>query len=332
MSSTNTTIPTGHVDVRVSPYGYIPTEWICILFIALFAVSSFIHLAQAVHTRLWWLLGTTVLAGITEIIGWSGRLWSSISPRALDPFLMQITTTILAPTPLIAANFVILGQIVKRLGQQYSRLTAMWYTILFCSCDLVALVVQALGGAKASSDLENNRDPEPGGHIMLGGIVFQLVAVCIYLLLATEFLVRYHYDKPIRPRVDSGSSPAKKSFALDRGVKFMILGLALDGVFILIRSIYRAIELSDGWTGRIISTQVYFNVLDGAMIVLAMFTLNVFHPGFLFGKAHTWTSLSKAPRDSEESGSASQHQRQLSELELKAGGGSNAGPERGRAL
>ncbi len=39
----------------------------------------------------------------------------------------------------------------------------------------------------------------------------------------------------------------------------MIVGLALDGIFILIRSIYRTIELSDGWTGRIISTQVYFS-------------------------------------------------------------------------
>ena len=38
----------------------------------------------------------------------------------------RIATTIIAPTPLIAANFVILGQIIKRLGQQYSRLSAMW--------------------------------------------------------------------------------------------------------------------------------------------------------------------------------------------------------------
>ena len=29
-------------------------------------------------------------------------------------------------------------------------------------------------------------------------------------------------------------------------------------------------------------------VFDGTMIVLAMVTLNVFHPGFLLGKAETW--------------------------------------------
>lgn len=88
---------------------------------------------------------------MAEIIGWSGRLWSSHSPLALNPYLMQcvpllslsfyalwaswmmtngcvlwvlcrITTTIIAPTPLVAANFVILGKIIAMLGTQYSRL------------------------------------------------------------------------------------------------------------------------------------------------------------------------------------------------------------------
>jgi hypothetical protein len=70
-------------------------------------------------------------------------------------------------------------------------------------------------------------------------------------------------------------------------------------VFDLSRSIYRVIELSDGWTGRIIQTQVYFSefiystydaphrsdscsdVLDATMLVLAMFCLNLLHPGVL---------------------------------------------------
>ncbi|KAI0710518.1 RTA1-domain-containing protein [Earliella scabrosa] len=290
MSSVNATIPTGSqivppVRPRVSPYGYIPTEWICILFVVLFALSCLIHIGQAIYTCLWWLIGTAALAGVFEIVGWSGRLWSSTEPRAITPFLMQITTTILAPTPLIAANFIILGQIITRLGQQYSRLSAKWYTIIFLTCDIVALVVQAVGGARASIALQKNNDPEPGGHIMLGGIVFQLVAVCIYLCLAVEFLLRYHRDRPVR-RV----SYATKSSVLTRGIKLMILALALDGLFILIRSIYRTIELIDGWTGPIISNEVYFNVLDAAMIVLAMFTLNFLHPGFLLGKGQTWTA------------------------------------------
>ncbi len=61
----------------------------------------------------------------------------------------------------------------------------------------------------------------------------------------------------------------------------MLLGAGITSLWVLIRSIYRTIEFANGWTGRIITTQAYFNVFDGAPIVLAMFTLNAFHPGWL---------------------------------------------------
>lgn len=65
-------------------------------------------------------------------------------------------------------------------------------------------------------------------------------------------------------------------------------------------SVYRVAELGDGWTGKILRTQVYFSkytvvcttwlllsgvnfvgLFDGGMIVVAIFALNIFHPGFL---------------------------------------------------
>lgn len=49
----------------------------------------------------------------------------------------------------------------------------------------------------------------------------------------------------------------------------------------MLRSIYRTIELADGWNGRIISTEWYFNTFDATPIFLAMVALNLFHPGRL---------------------------------------------------
>lgn len=45
----------------------------------------------------------------------------------------RIVATIIAPTPLVAANFVILGLVINRLGSCYSRISPKWYTIVFCS-------------------------------------------------------------------------------------------------------------------------------------------------------------------------------------------------------
>ncbi|KLO17012.1 RTA1 like protein [Schizopora paradoxa] len=260
-------------------YGYVPTQWICALFVALFSISTIGHVTEALYFRLWWLLPTVCLAGVGEIIGWIGRLLSSHSPGDLNPYLIQICCTIIAPTPLVAANFVILGRLIHHIGPHYSRLSPGWYTAVFCSADIVALVVQAVGGASASEAVENDKNPAKGGNIMLGGIVVQLVAITIYVTLATEVLVRFYTKRPLRQPNHSEEGDERPS--LDRKVQLMIFGLSFSTICIFIRSVYRTIELSDGWSGRIIHTQKYFNILDGAMIVLAMYTLNFLHPGIL---------------------------------------------------
>ncbi|KAJ3482333.1 hypothetical protein NLI96_g7048 [Meripilus lineatus] len=262
----------------INPYHYVPTLWICALFVALFGLSTLIHFGQAFRFRMWWLIPTACIAGITEVIGWSGRLWSSKNPTNITPFMIQITTTIIAPTPLIAANFIILGKLISRLGPKYSRISGVWYLVIFTSCDIIALIIQALGGAKASVAVDNDEDPSTGGNIMLAGIAFQLAAISLYIILASEFVFRFAYNKPVRKKPKPGSNG---THYCDTRTKLMIFGLGFSAIALFIRSVYRTIELADGWGGRIITTQVYFNVLDGGMIVLAMYTLNISHPGFL---------------------------------------------------
>ena len=102
-------------DFRTSLYHYVPSESIAITFIVLFGlstgknvficticVSSFcmlnptlsrpflvVHLGYATFYRMWWLFPTIGLCGVLEIVGWSGRLWSSFSPLLGSPFKIQ---------------------------------------------------------------------------------------------------------------------------------------------------------------------------------------------------------------------------------------------------
>ncbi|KAJ2915435.1 hypothetical protein MD484_g4983, partial [Candolleomyces efflorescens] len=182
------------------------------------AIYAVWHTGLAIYRKMWWIFPTVVLCGALESLGWSARNWSHSEPNNLAPFQIQIIATIIAPTPLLAATFVIFGEIIRRIGQTYSRLSPRTYTVLFCTFDVISLVVQGLGGGLAATadPLTNGRDPELGARVMLAGIAFQL-------------------------------------------------------------------ELADGWNGRIIRTELYFNVLDGAMVVLAIYTLNIVHPScFVF--------------------------------------------------
>ncbi|KAJ6483626.1 RTA1-domain-containing protein [Mycena vitilis] len=257
-------------------YGYNPSEAIGILFVVLFGVSTLMHAAQATYCRMWWLLPTACLCGVGELLGWSGRLWSSFNPALDDPYMMQITATIISPTPLIAVNFILLSRLVQRLGVCYSWVSARWYTIIFLSCDIVALVIQGAGGGIAAS-ADDRAGTQLGANIMLAGIAFQFAAIVMYILCAGEFLRRYTRDLPVRGQrpLGSGKTP------LASGNRLMIYALAFSTLVLFIRSIYRLIELSGGWNGRVIQTQIYFNVLDGGMVVLAIYTMNIAHPGLL---------------------------------------------------
>jgi hypothetical protein len=111
------------------------------------------------------------------------------------------------------------------------------------------------------------------------------VAITAYIGLAAEFFTRFfsrkaiHHEasKPIRDMETSSyitlmdsngtSAPFQSKnrmvigMEMDTRMKFMIFGLFFSTLVIYVRSIYRTVELSDGWSGRIIQTQVYFSEL-----------------------------------------------------------------------
>ncbi|KAJ6556273.1 RTA1 like protein-domain-containing protein [Mycena capillaripes] len=282
-----------------SPYHYIPTRWICITFLSLFGISTLLHVGQALIYRAWYTLPTAALCGVLEIVGWLARLSSSLDPGSLLPYEIQMTATIIAPTPLLAVNFLTPGKIIQRLGPQYSRLTPKIYSAVFLACDLIALGVQAAGGALASiavgkkKDPNNVRDQVQGGHIMLGGIIFQLTAIIVYVCLAAEFILRYTQDKPIN-RVAAAAS-AHHGARTPR-LTLLISALAANTACLVVRAVYRTVELIDGFSGPIISTQWYFNVFDGAMIVVALVLINVAHPEMLL-QEDAKTMYGKMERD-----------------------------------
>ncbi|KAJ7065720.1 RTA1 like protein-domain-containing protein [Mycena amicta] len=255
-----------------SQYGYEPSEAIAILFVTLFGISTALHFGQAAYFRTWWLLPTAALCGVGELIGWGGRLWSAISPEADTPFMMQISATIISPTPLLAASFIIFSRIVQQLGVSYSLLPVRLYAWIFVSCDVVALVIQGLGGGLASA-ADTLEGANRGANIMLGGIGFQFAVIVVFSILVSDFLIRYLRDAPWR------NTSTLTRGTLTTRTKIVLSALCFSNVVLFIRSVYRIIELAGGWNGRIIHTQVYFDVLDGGMIVLAIFTWNLVHPG-----------------------------------------------------
>ena len=68
---------------------------------------------------------------------------------------------------------------------------------------------------------------------IVGGIIFQFVAVVVYMLLTIEFLIRFALKKPFSGREDTlnGTRPT----VLDSKTKQMIFGVGLSSLAMFIR-------------------------------------------------------------------------------------------------
>jgi len=98
----------------------------------------------------------------------------------------------------------------------------------------VSLTIQGVGGTLASIAAANNKDPEKGGRIMLGGIVFQLFAITVYMALAIEFVCRFWRNKPFDGRDDI---PTSGRPTMDRGTRVVLIGATLSSLLIYVRCV-----------------------------------------------------------------------------------------------
>ncbi|ORX36221.1 RTA-like protein [Kockovaella imperatae] len=309
-----------------SNYGYTPSVAWCSVFIALFSLSGLLHIYQAWRAKYWVIFPTLVIGAAVEVLGWSGRLWSSQNVLLLTPFLMQISTLILAPCFFSAWDYVLLGSAIAKLGPQYSLLRPRWYFIVFITADLISIVLQAVGGGQASSSAAEGAPTQSATDIMVAGIIFQLISMVVFVSLGLDFILRATQKRPYAfqarriaaeqsrvGNIEAGtgntleSSTSMSRSASDQILQekparanelngtvrqwWILLGAALiSSAMIICRGVYRSIELKQGWEGYLITHEIYQSLLDGIPMLIAVGVFNVIHPSYLLPKKRSWKS------------------------------------------
>jgi len=76
-------------------------------------------------------------------------------------------------------------------GRQHSRVAPQLYTYIFIGCDVFALALQGAGGGLAAT-ARTHAGSLTGAHVMVAGLVWQVVSMSLFLALWADFAFRVH--------------------------------------------------------------------------------------------------------------------------------------------
>ncbi|KAG8420477.1 hypothetical protein J3459_011054 [Metarhizium acridum] len=217
------------------------------------------------------------------VLGYLGRVLSWHNPWDENGFMIQICCLTIGPAFMAAGCYLCLRRIVSAFGPENSRLPPEYYTRIFIPCDVVSLVLQAVGGAMAATAAHNHDSADLGSDIMIAGLAFQVATMLGFITAASDFAVgtyrRYRAQgasalcRGRRARADAAHAAVQ---ALPRRAVRLPRCSSCGGAPFVVA------ELSEGWTGPVMADQGMFVGFEGVLNCRrAVLALNLFHPWHL---------------------------------------------------
>jgi len=122
-------------------------------------------------------------------------------------------------------------------------------------------------------------NPSAGNSVMMVGLVTQVVTLVIFAIMSADVYFRI---RNFRGELENATIELRNT----RRFPGLITAIIIAYIAIVIRCIYRIIEMAGGWRNPVMQNQTSFILLDSVMCVIAALVLNAFHPGFLFKQSY----------------------------------------------
>lgn len=269
-------------------YGYQPSLATGIILSILFGLISLVQSARLLQLRAWWMLFFVVGAGL-ECLGWIARSIAHQCVYSNTINTLQTCALIMGPAWTQAGVYISLWVLILKVGKETCPLKPQVYLWTSVNVDTVCLGLQAAGGGIAASAAHAYADPATGTWIMVAGIISQLACGIVFLALSSLVFWR-----------------GKTKITQNRSMTLVCFAISLSTCMMILRGLYRSVELWQGWTGYSITHESYLIALDAAPMIIAMGVLAVLNPGHLLETAarqegNRRTALDKEKRISESS-------------------------------
>jgi hypothetical protein len=143
-------------DLTLAHFTYIPSLGGNAFLAAIFGVCFVAQVGLGVRYKTWGFMIAALFGLAAEDIGYAGRILMNQNPFSKNDFLIYLVCLTIAPAFLSASIYLCLARIVVVYGEHISRFRPRVYTILFCTCDFISLLLQAIGGAIASTATDSS--------------------------------------------------------------------------------------------------------------------------------------------------------------------------------
>ncbi|WWC86354.1 uncharacterized protein L201_001227 [Kwoniella dendrophila CBS 6074] len=173
---------------------------------------------------------------------------------------------VLSPCAFLAGDYILLGRLVTYLdkNEHLKPLRGSWVSWTFIVSDIATFLIQAAGGGLSISKVP--KTAEAGGHIFLAGIAAQLASFVLFSFMWILFGYRaWKNDKELW-----NNTPGWKS---------LYWAMGFTCICFVIRSIFRTVELSQGYIGYLATHEGYYLGFDTLALLLGIATYCYFWPG-----------------------------------------------------
>jgi len=272
--------------------GYVPRVSLAVVAIVCFGIIAIVSWTQFFLIKRQRYMLTLTIGSTCMVLGYILRIPFRSSPDSVGLYAITTLFVLLSPCAFLALEYMLLGRLALYLGPETVAKRCLVFRAsriakFFVTTDVVTFLIQAAGGGMSAID--NPSTANAGHKIALVGVVVQAVAFCTF----TCFLIYFGYRvKNLYPEKWHGgarqpSGSVIKIFSKQPIADWRILyyGMLVACIGFIVRSIFRAVEFSQGYDGYLVTTESYFYALDALPILFSVAIFAVlFPPRFLMSQ------------------------------------------------
>ncbi|KAG0322990.1 hypothetical protein BGZ99_002974 [Dissophora globulifera] len=256
------------------------------------------------------------IGAIASGIGFFIRISMNPDTVKIITYIVMQCLVVISPSTFLAFNYMLYGRLIAAVDPKFgtdkaqskmekSRFsfipprivgrTFVWSDVFTFFIQCAAGGLESAGGGGTNPQLTN-----VGDKLFLAGVATQGVSYCLFTTLLTVAMLRLIVYRRSHPINHSGWS----FMGLDSQTMIIICGLYFSSVFIIVRSIYRIVEFTQGYSGYLIAHEIFLFVLDAGPLVLAIGIWAIIWPSTFLDKLAVETRKSEQGYAMEEASSS----------------------------